>query len=563
MKFSEFRYERPAYEDMKKEYEDKLEKMKNAADSAAYMKAFDELNEFRGHVHSMHELCSIRHTINTADEYYDEENEYWNRTMPLMEVYEVELAKLLLNSPFRSDTNIPEAFYLTLENKLKSFSEDIIEDLQEENRLSSEYGKLKASAKISFEGNTYNLSSIAPLMRSDDRDVRKRATEAYNHYFEENEDRYDEIYDQLVKVRDRMAKKLGYENFTPLGYIRMNRLDYDEKMVSDYRDQVIRDIVPLSVELRKRQAARIGVDRLECYDIDYRFRSGNPRPHGTLDEMVDSALKMYTEMSKETGDFFRMMVEGELFDLPTRENKEMGGYCTGIFDYKVPFIFANANGTSDDINTLTHEAGHAFQAYCSFKNVKIPDLCFPTMESAEIDSMSMEFFTHPWMSLFFKEETEKYYYSHIESSINFLPYGCLVDHFQHEVYNHPEMTPAERKSCWRRLEKIYKPDISYDGFDLLERGGFFYRQLHIFQAPFYYIDYTLAQACALQFYVRMLNKDPDYWKDYVHICSLGGTKTFTQIVKEAHLKVPFEEGCLKEVAQRMKEELAGIDDTKL
>ena len=563
MKFSEFRYEHLEYEEMKKEYERYVGELSAAKDPASFMKVFDELNQFRGHVSSMQTICSIRHTINTADEYYDKENEYWDNVMPLFQAYEVEMAKLLLNCPFRNELDIPEAYFLSLENTLKSFSPEIIEDMQEENRLATEYGKLKSSAKIEFDGETYNLASIAPKMNNDDREVRKRATQAYNRFFEENEEKFDEIYDKLVKVRDRMARKLGYENFIPLGYIRMNRLDYDQKMVENYRRQVIKDIVPLTVELRQRQAKRIGVDKLQCYDLNYNFKSGNPKPHGDLDELVEAALQMYTEMSPETGEFFKMMVDQELFDLPTRPNKEMGGYCTGIYDYKVPFIFANSNGTAGDVDTLTHEAGHAFQAYYTIPKVRIPDLCFPTMESAEIDSMSMEFFAHPWSHLFFKEEAEKYHYFHIADSLIFLPYGCLVDHFQHEVYAHPEMTPAERKATWRRLEKIYKPDISYEGFDLLERGGFFYRQGHIFQSPFYYIDYTLAQVCALQFYVRTLNKDPDAWKDYVHICGLGGTKTFTEIVKDAHLKVPFEDGCLEEVSVRMKEVLDSIDDMKL
>ncbi len=562
MKFKDLKYERLAYEDLKAEFEKLLGRLKAAENAKQFMEIFDEINTFRGHISSMQTLCSIRHTIDTADEFYDKENEYWDNTMPLLQVYEVDLAKTMLESPFRKQTDIPEAYYLTLENTLKSFSEEIIEDLQEENRLATEYGKLKSSAKISFRGEVYNLASIAPFMNDADREIRKEATDAYNRFFEENEEKFDEIYDKLVKVRDRMAKKLGYENFTPLGYIRMNRLDYDQAMVKNYRDQVIEDIVPLTVDLRERQARRIGVDRLEYYDIGYNFKTGNPKPHGDLNELTAAALKMYQEMSKETGEFFKMMVDQELFDLPTRPNKEMGGYCTGIYDYKIPFIFANANGTSGDVDVLTHEAGHAFQAYCTFKNVTIPDLSFPTMESAEIDSMSMEFFAHPWSHLFFKEEAEKYHYFHIADALKFLPYGCLVDHFQHEVYEHPEMTPAQRKACFRSLEKIYKPDIDYEGFDLLERGGFFYRQGHIFQSPFYYIDYTLAQVCALQFYVRMLNKDEDAWKDYVHICSLGGTKTFTEIVREAHLKVPFEDGCLKEVSAKMKEVLDGIDDSR-
>ncbi|MBR0420733.1 MAG: M3 family oligoendopeptidase [Erysipelotrichaceae bacterium] len=563
MKFAELKYNHLDYEKLREEFEEKLGRLKNAKGLKEYLDVFKEINVFRGHISSMKELCSIRHTINTVDEYYDKENQYWDETTPRLQKYEVEFGKILLRSPYRKYAGIPESLYKTFENTLKSFDEAIIEDLQKENILISEYGKLKASARIEFEGKIYNLASIVPLMNDHDREVRKKATKAYTDFFAENEAKFDEIYDKLVHLRDKMAKKLGYENYIPLGYIRMNRLDYDRQMVKNYRDQVIKDIVPLSVELKKRQAQRIGVDKLEYHDTGYSFRSGNPLPHGDLDELVDAALKMYTEMSQETGEFFKMMVDEELFDLPTRENKEMGGYCTGIYDYKVPFIFSNANGTAKDVDTLTHEAGHAFQAYCSFKNVDIPDLSFPTMEAAEIDSMSMEFFAHPWSELFFKEDADKYRYHHIESAINFLPYGCLVDHFQHEVYDNPEMTPQERKACFRRLEKIYKPDIDYRDYDIFERGGYFFMQGHIFQVPFYYIDYTLAQVCALQFFIRMLDKDEDFWKDYLHICSIGGTKSFVEIVKDAHLKVPFEEGCLKEVASRIKEELDKVDDTKL
>lgn len=563
MKFSEFKYEHLNYEDLKKEFEDYLEKLRKCDNPKDFLEVFEEINVFRGHIQSMSTICSIRHSINTADEYYDKENEYWDNTYPLLQEYEVTLGKILLECPFKDELNIPKPYYLMAENALKSFSPEIIEDLQEENKLSTEYGKLKSSAKIEFEGEIYNLSSIAVKMNDDDRNIRRQATKAFMKFYEDNEERFDDIYDKLVKVRDRIAKKLGYENFIPLGYIRMNRFDYDQKMVENYRNQVIKDIVPLTVELRKRQAKRIEVDRLEAYDVNYNFKTGNPKPHGDIDELVVAALKMYSEMSQETRDFFKMMSEQELFDLPTRPNKEMGGYCTSIYDYKVPFIFSNSNGTAADVDTLTHEAGHAFQSYCTMKNVTIPDLCFPTMESAEINSMSMEFFAHPWSHLFFKEDSDKYHFLHIADSVLFLPYGCLVDHFQHEVYANPNMTSQERKSCWRKLEKIYKPDINYDEFPLLEKGGYFYRQGHIFQSPFYYIDYTLAQVCALQFYVRILNNDENAWKDYVHICELGGTKTFTEIVKEANLKVPFEDGCLTDVAIKIKEELDKIDDSSL
>lgn len=561
MKFSEFKYEHLELEDLKKEYEEKLSQLKACDNADSFMKVFHEINKFRGHVFSMQTICSIRHTINTADEYYDKENDYWDNTMPLLQECEVELSKIVLDCPFRKELPIPETFDKLALNTLRSFSNEIIEDLQEENRLSSEYGKLRASAKIEFEGEVYNLASIGPKLSDPDREVRKNAVKATQKFYEDNENKFDEIYDKLVKLRDKMAKKLGFNNFVELGYIRMNRLDYDETMVSNYRKQVLEDIVPLSVELRAAQAERIGVDKLEYYDSSYKFKTGNPKPRGNEKELVEAALKMYTSISKETGEFFKMMVDQELFDLTTKPNKEMGGYCTDIFDYKAPFIFSNFNGTQGDVDVLTHEAGHAFQSYLSCKEIDIPDLCFPTMESCEIHSMSMEFFAHPYSELFFKEDADKYHYLHIMDSVNFLPYGVLVDHFQHEVYHNPNMSKEERKATWRRLEKMYKPDVTYTDSPLLEKGGYFYMQGHIFQAPFYYIDYTLAQVCALQFFVRALNNDPEYWNDYVNICKVGGTKSFTQIVKLANLKVPFEDGCLKEVASKMREELNKIDSS--
>lgn len=563
MKFSEFKYEHLDEEYLKQNYEQALTKLKACDNATDFMKEFKALNAFRGHMSSMITICSIRHTINTVDEYYDAENNYWDNVMPIMQEYETEMSRILLECPFKNELDIPETYFKMAEFQMKSFSPEIIEDLQEENKLASEYGKLKASAKIEFNGEVYNLASIKPLMSSDDRQVRKDAYKAYTKFYEDNEDKFDDIYDKLVKVRDRIAKKLGFKNFVELGYIRMNRLDYDAKMVENYRNQVIKDIVPITLKLRDRQARRIGLEKLECYDTGYKFKTGNPKPHGSIEELTKSALTMYQEMSKETGEYFKMMVDQELFDLPTRENKEMGGYCTSIYDYQVPFIFANSNGTQDDVDTLTHEAGHGFQAYCSMKNIDNPDMIWSTMETAEINSMSMEFFAHPWSHLFFKEDTEKYHYFHIESALEFLPYGCLVDHFQHEVYENPQMSKEERKQTWRRLEKIYKPDSNYDGFDILEKGGYFYQQGHIFQSPFYYIDYTLAQVVALQFYVRMLNSDENAWKDYVYICGLGGTKSFTEQVKLANLKVPFEDGCLQEVAKKMEEELDKIEDSKL
>ena len=563
MKFNEFKYERISLEEAKKNYEEKLAILKKATNKEEFMLAFKDLNKFRGHLSTMETICSIRHSIDTSDKFYEDEENYWDETSPLLQEYEVELSNICLECPFKDELPIPEVFFKLAENSKKVFSKDIIEDLQEENKLCSEYGKLKASAKIEFNGEIYNLASIAPFSMSSDRQIRKEAYAAATKFYADNEDKFDDIYDRMVKVRDRIAKKLGYKTFTEVGYLRMNRLDYNEEMVGNYRKQVLDYVTPIASKIYERQAKRIGLDKLKVYDMAYEFKTGNPRPCGDEKVLVEAAKKMYEEMSPETGEFFNKMVEYELFDLTTKPNKEMGGYTTDMFDYKLPFIFSNFNGTQSDVDVLTHEAGHAFQSYLTMKEVDIPDICFPTLESCEIHSMSMEFFAHPWLNLFFGEDTKKYYYYHIASTLTFLPYGVLVDHFQHEVYNHPEMSKEERKATWRKLEKQYIPDADYEGFDILEKGGYFYRQGHIFESPFYYIDYTLAQVCALEFYARMLDKDENCWKDYVHLCKLGGTKSFVSLVKEAGLISPFEDGCLEKVAKAMENELNKYDVSNL
>ena len=255
---------------------------------------------------------------------------------------------------------------------------------------------------------------------------------------------------------------------------------------------------------------------------------------------------MYEDLSKETGEFFKFMQENHLMDLVAKKGKAGGGYCTFIEDYKAPFIFSNFNGTSGDIDVLTHEAGHAFQVYSS-RHFEIPEYYWPTYEACEIHSMSMEFFTWPWMDLFFKEDTDKYKFSHLSDALLFLPYGVSVDEFQHWVYENPEATPKERKLQWREIEKKYLPHKDYEGNDYLENGGFWQRQGHIYNSPFYYIDYTLAQICAFQFWKRSRENQEEAWADYVKLCKLGGSMSFTKLVEAANLISPFEDGCVESV----------------
>lgn len=564
MKFKDYKYERYTYEAYAQDMAKAQKALVEAKDYASFKQAFDEGKKAFAHMDTMYNICYVRYTINTQDTFYQQENDYWDEASPKMKSLTAAFDDAVLASPFveQLKQEVPETYFLLAENSKRSFSDEIIEDLQEENRLQSAYQKLIASAQIPFEGKTYTLAGLGGKMESADCGVRKAANLAYWGWLADHQDEIDELYDKMVHVRDRMAKKLGYRTYTELAYVLLNRFDYNAEDVANYRKQVLEDVVPLCNALYERQRERLGYDKLHVYDEKYEFTSGNPTPKYNSEEMIRRANKMYHELDPRCGAFFEYMVEHELLDLDSKKGKAGGGYCTIFADAYSPFIFSNFNGTSHDAEVLTHEAGHAFQVYNSM-NIRPVECIWPTYESCEIHSMSMEFFTYPWMKQFFEEDVDKYYYLHLGGAVKFIPYGVLVDHFQHEVYEQPDMTPAQRRAKWRELEKQYLPHKDYEDCAFLENGGWWFRQSHIFTTPFYYIDYTLAQVCALQFWLRLYEKDETAFEDYFRICQIGGTKTFTQIVAAANLKVPFTDGCLKEVMAAVRTYLEGIDDKAL
>ncbi|HLR36184.1 MAG TPA: M3 family oligoendopeptidase [Tissierellales bacterium] len=563
VKFKDFQYKRPDMETVEKEFMDLLGKFDGSKSSEEQNEIIKKIDSLKKEIRSMGSLVHIRHTIDTEDEFYTKEMDFINEANPVFEGLVSKYYEALVNSKFRDELEKTwgKQLFTLAELQLKTFREEVINDLIKENKLATEYGKLIASAKIDFEGEERNLSQMQPFIQSKDRDMRKRAYEAYISFFEENEKEFDRIYNDLVKVRHTIAKKLGYENFVELGYARMSRSDYDSKMVANYRKQVLDELVPIVVELKERQRKRLGLNEFKYYDEPLEYLTGNATPKGEPEWIVNNGRKMYKELSKETDEFFTFMVENELMDLVSKKGKASGGYCTYIPKYESPFIFSNFNGTSGDVDVLTHEAGHAFQVYLSRDQI-LDEYYGPTLEACEIHSMSMEFLTWPWMELFFEDEVEKYKFSHLSGAVNFIPYGVTVDEFQHFVYENPEATPEERKAKWREIEKKYLPFRDYGDNEFLERGGYWFRQGHIFEAPFYYIDYTLAQVCAFQFWIKAMDNRDKAWEDYLRLCKAGGSKPFLKLVELAGLKNPFEDGTIKEVVKPIKEWLDSVNDSE-
>ncbi|MBK7441874.1 MAG: M3 family oligoendopeptidase [Bacteroidetes bacterium] len=563
MKFSAYPYSRPDIAQLQLEFKDLINQFTGAETPEAQLDLMHKINVLRSGFDTMYQICSIRHSIDTRDVFYAEEQTFFDENSPSFEALSSDYYAALIQAKFRPEieAKFGKQLFKIAEMQLRAFKPEIIEDLITENKLSTEYQELIASAAIPFDGEEKTLAEMVPYLRSTDRNIRERASNSRWQFFVEHADALDRIFDELVKTRQRIAIKLGFENFIPVGYLRMMRSDYNAEMVANFREQVRAQIVPMAIALKHKQAKRLGLPALKYYDEPLSFKSGNATPKGTPEWIIENGKKMYSELSDETATFFNFMLDNELMDLVAKKGKAGGGYCTYISGFKAPFIFSNFNGTSADIDVLTHEVGHAFQVYMS-RGFETAEYYWPTSDGAEIHSMSMEYFAYPWMDNFFNGEADKYRYSHLVDSLLFLPYGVAVDEFQHGIYAHPEWTPDERKTFWSDLEKKYQPYKDYDGNKFLMQGGFWQTQAHIYQSPFYYIDYTLAQICAFQFWLKARQDNKSAFNDYVKLCKAGGSKSFLELVEYAGLQSPFQRETVSEIVDEINRYLSEVDDSR-
>ena len=564
MKFREMPYERPDLDEAKSAIAALTKKLREAPDYESARNVLLEKEKIEKHLNTLATLASVRHTIDTRDAFYDAEDTFWNNAGPELEEYSQNFLAALLESPFRKDfeNEFGSVLFINAEIARKTFSPAIIADMQKENDLNQSYEKLIASAQIPFEGGTYTISQLSPFKNDPDDDRRLAAWKAEGGWYKENQPELDRIYDELVKVRDQMGRKMGYEGYTTLGYYRMTRNCYTKEDVEKFRAAVREYVVPVADAIYRRQAKRLGKTYpMSFADNAMEFRSGNPKPQGTPDDLVAAAKRFYDGLSPETSAFFNTMLDQELMDLLSTPGKAAGGYCTGLPDYGVPFIFANFNGTQHDVEVVTHEAGHAFAEW--YNRDRIPmETVWPTMEACEVHSMSMEFFGESSADDFFGPDAAKFRYSHLAGALTFIPYGTMVDHFQHIVYEKPEMTPAERHGVWKELLGIYMPWMKLDhDIPFYADGEGWQRQLHIYGSPFYYIDYCLAQTVSLQFWAMIREDKDNAWKHYMDYTRQGGSETFTDLLKNAGLESPFDPECLRKVCIAASEYLDNFDLT--
>ena len=551
MKFNEMPYVRPDLTAFQAKAEATAQKIAQASSAQEQIEAVLAFDQVQAEINTAMSLAYVRHTIDTRDEFYDQENDYADEIAPAVQEAEQKVSKALLDSPFRAELaeRFGDLLFTNLEIAVRTFDPKNMALMQEENKLQSEYQKLYASAMVEWNGEKLPLPKLGPYKQSPDRAVRKAAYEAEGKWFDSHQAELDELYDKLVKNRTAQAKNMGYDNYLQLGYDRLSRNCYGPAQVASFRDQIAQDMVPIVAKVKKDQEKRLGVEKLKFWDDVLLFPDGNADPQGTADEILAAGKQMYHELSPETAEFADFLWDNELLDVLSKEGKAPGGYCTEFRSYKAPFIFSNFNGTSGDVDVLTHEAGHAFAGFRAMRKGYLGSMTSPTIEACEVHSMSMEFLTAPWHEKFFGPLTRKYEIGHCEDALIFIPYGCMVDEFQHRVYENPELTPAQRNELWLNLEKKYRPWIDFEDLPFYGRGAGWQRQLHIYLYPLYYIDYCMAQTVAFQFWIASMKDRADAWAKYLRFADAGGTRTFEGLVAEAGLKVPYAPGCIREIGE--------------
>ena len=531
-----------------------------AAERAKRARSGRELADIRAetiartkHVQTMNSLCYIRFTLNTRDKFYLAEKTYYDENLPRLSACAVKFNRAFLASPHLADAlafmnpNVAKAYEIAL----KVTDEKIVTDMAEEASLVTEYDRMMSEMEFVFRGRRMPFSVLRKYFDDPDRNVRRLATECAGRRMERDSKKLDELFDKLVKVRARMANKMGLPSYAVMGDMLMGRYSYGRKEIRAFTEETAKNVTPLVAAMKENVARSLGIDRIMLYDNETYFENGNPEPAHDAKGLFDAAKRMYHDMSKETGSFIDEMLAAEAFDVFARDGKWGGGYCTSIDDYGQPFILANFNGSSGDVDVLTHEAGHALAYYEMFRSGADYELNLGTMSVAEIHSMAMEFFAWKYAESFFGTRAEEYKKMHLMSSLTFLPYGAEVDEFQQTCYENPTMTPQERNELCRGLDKKYRPYLCTDGLPYFERGTRWQYQMHIYENPMYYIDYCLSQTVAHGFLLASLDNYGEAFERYMKLLRTAGELPFGQLVRNAGLPDPLEGGALTETTRRV------------
>jgi len=412
--------------------------------------------------------------------------------------------------------------------------------------LADQYDKILSAGEVDVMGKMVTLPVGVAMQSDSNPETRKAAFIAVREWFLTHHDEIAEIFDKMIHARDEMGRNLGHDNFIPLGYLTMRRTDYGPAEAKAFRDSVRQYAVPLMTKLYELQASALGTPTLRPWDAGYHPEYTLPSGIAPVATQLEKAQRVFDDISPRLGKHFARMRKEGLIDLENRKGKRAGAFCTSFPDEGRVAIFCNSTGDENDVSTLMHEMGHAFQAWES-QSIEAVDLQWPTSDAAEVHSMGMEFLSMPKLTHFFSpEQAQKFQHNHIYDAVSLMCYISIVDEFQHWVYEHPNVSIAERDQAWSEIWDTYLPGIDFSGVEQYKYARW-YAQGHIFQSPFYYIDYAIAQTGAMQLGLMDIEDHEKALDTYIKLCTIGGTKSVLNIFREAGLRSPFDPATMRDL----------------
>ncbi|MBG9390262.1 M3 family oligoendopeptidase [Caenimonas aquaedulcis] len=529
-----------------------------APDASAWLDAVSRWNALRGYLEGERSRLGYALSKNCLDEALEAQDRYFREQIqPAQEEGDARFLRALAKSPHRPAIAARHGAYFLDRMAAGQPTVDPVNSALrvQVGELGQQHSKAIASAEVLVAGEKMTLTRAASIAGgAGDTVLRREAYLAYRGWFDAHRAMLGELFANMVRMRDEMGRNLGHANFIALGYAGMQRTDYGPAESAQFRRGVRESFVPLNRRLIARQAAEMGGERLKPWDMGYHTSLGIPLGAVPVEGQLDAAQRVFAKLSPRLASHYERMRGDGLIDLANRKGKRGGAFCTTFPDEGRVAIFCNSTGQADDVRTLMHEMGHAFQASES-QAIELVELQWPTADAAEIHSMGMEFLSLKHVQEFFADEehARRFRKKLWVGAVELICYICVVDEFQHWVYENPGATPAERDAQWDRSWETYIPGLDFGGIEPM-RSARWYAQTHIFRMPFYYIDYAIAELGAMQLALMDKTDPARTLETYLELCRIGGTQGVLDIFRSAGLRSPFDAGVMAELAAHAAKE---------
>ncbi|MBK6767248.1 MAG: M3 family oligoendopeptidase [bacterium] len=475
---------------------------------------------------------------------------------PRMKEAQDRLNRKLVACPWASGLSAKYEVYLrSCRNSVELFREENVAIEIELDRLSQQYQKLFGAMTVQWQGTEITIPRAMALLEEPDRAVREQVYTLVAERRLKDCDALEDIFDEMVRKRHQIAQNAGFENFRDYMFRVYERFDYTPEDCAAYHTAVATLVVPVLREAAQYRKRALGVDTLRPWDMECDpFGRAPLHPFSGAEDLVASSSRIFHRVDAELGEQFDRMRDLGLLDLSSRKGKAPGGYQSDLAELRLPFIFMNAVGTNDDVFTLLHEGGHAFHAF-AVRDEALHAYRHAPMEFSEVASMSMELLAMPMLDEFFgSEDQARTIRTELEGKIALLAWIATIDAFQHWIYTHPEHSREQRKEHWRGLVTKFGAGADHSGFE----GARDYRwhaQLHIFEVPFYYIEYGIAQLGALQIWSHSRKNQGEALRNYKHGLSLGGSRPLPKLYSAAGISLDFSAGMIAPLMQEVRDEM--------